>query len=773
LREIKVSKESALQNIQSKVEGDWRSSKFAMVISSIRTSVYQIDNCVDDLLSTIEIICKIMSLASGARTSTCNGDEVSMQNQSNYVCLGSHMESNCDPSLIKQRSKEWFEIRDSCIVTGSTINKAIGLEGLKSQKMHLDVKAGRKQPDEISHELQEKFDHGAKNELNAVSTICSSFLPAFHPELKCFEEGCYVEFDNNKPCLVISPDGSLRNADLAAVSGIEIKCPMPGKIFTTPVHYKLPKYYVTQVLSEMTCLRVGNLYFCSYTKQSMTVLRVQYDPTLWGLICKRIADLDVANPPKRLGTDMDTIKQNIKEFCENNVHLVAEFKSKIALPCSHSSTESWRLSHTCKESTEEEVGLADLQRCCMRADEAISTCHRLSCRKASEVLVFLLADLDRIYKPEVPHAFPVAYALKGYSMSSETMRKMIQDVLNELFVQGLYTPVVSYDGQWASLSIRDEYGQPLTLLELQRSVYNGVKQMKKNEITERFFKSAQVKVKTLEELIESTDYKYDVNKKSVTISTIGGTHIFKPSKHIFRLIKNTKMSKDKQKEATDKVMESDSDYVLSSLNANVLDIVSNEYMIILRQANKPANLGGQAHNHGIQIQLADTFMSENEETVNVASTSSLTDLQEEEIDENEAVLREDVNNSVDILSITDTEIIASNTGNDSYEHDLHTDNYDVESNEHIACLEDNRSGVLRPQDMKNMLFGLQRSDKVSQKWKNVDTCSFESFFIDLSTLTKQLTKDEMKICLDSVKYVLDTLNLKFAKSWNKKRLGNF
>ena len=114
LREIKVSKETALQNIQSKVEGDWRSSKFAMVISSIRTSVYQIDNCVEDMLNTIEIVIKILSSASGSSSSTCNGDEVSMQYQSNYVCLSNHMESKCDPPLIKQRSKEWFETRDSC-----------------------------------------------------------------------------------------------------------------------------------------------------------------------------------------------------------------------------------------------------------------------------------------------------------------------------------------------------------------------------------------------------------------------------------------------------------------------------------------------------------------------------------------------------------------------------------------------------------------------------------------------------------------------------------
>lgn len=77
---------------------------------------------------------------------------------------------------------------------------------------------------------------------------------------------------------------------------------------------------------------------------------------------------------------------------------------------------------------------------------------------------------------------------------------------------------------------------------------------------------------------------------------------------------------------------------------------------------------------------------------------------------------------------------------------------------------DNSTGVLKPQDMTNMLCSLQRNEKVSRKWQSVDSHSFESIFIDLSTLTKQLTKDEMKICLESITYVLDTMNLKFAKS---------
>ena len=69
----------------------------------------------------------------------------------------------------------------------------------------------------------------------------------------------------------------------------------------------------------------------------------------------------------------------------------------------------------------------ELHKTTIRARDLTATCHKLCAQKASEVFVFLLSDLDRIHKPDVPHAYPihVAYALKGYSMEGDAMRKMI------------------------------------------------------------------------------------------------------------------------------------------------------------------------------------------------------------------------------------------------------------------------------------------------------------------------------------------------------------
>ena len=38
---------------------------------------------------------------------------------------------------------------------------------------------------------------------------------------------------------------------MSPVMSFEVKCPKPGKLFATDVYYKIPRYYVAQILAEM------------------------------------------------------------------------------------------------------------------------------------------------------------------------------------------------------------------------------------------------------------------------------------------------------------------------------------------------------------------------------------------------------------------------------------------------------------------------------------------------------------------------------------------
>ena len=146
---------------------------------------------------------------------------------------------------VKQRSPEWFFLRKHFLVTGSTLNNAIGLNSLKKQKEHFDAVVEGKRP-QISSEQEEAMSYGTENEINGVATIVSKILPVLKPNIKFIESGCKVVLSDGKPFMLVSPDGEGKANDHTVI-GFEVKCPTPGKVYTPQVHYSVPKYYMMKL----------------------------------------------------------------------------------------------------------------------------------------------------------------------------------------------------------------------------------------------------------------------------------------------------------------------------------------------------------------------------------------------------------------------------------------------------------------------------------------------------------------------------------------------
>lgn len=500
LRQLKVKKEIFLNKLMDKCDSDWRNSQLSMVI---QTTVYKIENSIDELLQCNDTLCKYAAILVGASSYLHEGKYIPHAHQGNFVCFNT--ESEEDSTLIKQRSDIWFSKRKEAIVTGSTINTAIALDGLKRQKQLLEVKAGKRTEDKITPDLQQKFDHETKHKINAVATLVSKILPAFNPDSSFFEEECYMEKEAARTVLVVSPDGSIRRTDdeKLVLCRVEIKYPYPGKTFTTPVHYGIPHYYVPHVPSEMYSLGVDSLLFLSYSEESMTVHRIDNDKVLWEDIFAEIKLLDHNRIPKKLSAS------RISEFCRSRVHLLAEVSSCFANPCDHSSSmDTGRIYHEGRQERDHPtVQLKDILKILLKCKELVRVCHEICTQRASEVLVFLVADLDLTYKAEIPHAFPIGFALKGYSMKTDTMRKMLQDVLLALFIRGMYTPVISYDGQWAKLAFQNENGEPLTMLELQKKVASEVQKRSVKDICDQIFQTGLVKLQRNEDVVRELHRK--------------------------------------------------------------------------------------------------------------------------------------------------------------------------------------------------------------------------------------------------------------------------
>ena len=200
---------------------DWRQSKFAYVESAIKACLYDIEEYEKAYKEVLEQICQLIVYIKDAENLFCKNYEVNLQEQENYSELVQE-EDTLNTRKIKQRSEKWFALRKTAVVTGSTIYKAIGLDGLKNQREHFEnVCCGidKKRP---SESVQKALDYGTENEINGIATLVGKILPVLQPNLHYHEEGCVqFQFCPTSKTMIVSPDGSVSEKDIS-VSAIEI-----------------------------------------------------------------------------------------------------------------------------------------------------------------------------------------------------------------------------------------------------------------------------------------------------------------------------------------------------------------------------------------------------------------------------------------------------------------------------------------------------------------------------------------------------------------------
>ena len=87
-------------------------------------------------------------------------------------------------------------------------------------------------------------------------------------------------------------------------------------------------------------------------------------------------------------------------------------------------------------------------------------------------MAFVIGDTDRIHDGEHPNQIPIAYAPKGYSLSIEKLREMIDVVQNKCKAEGIDVLCKATDGQWARNCMRSKEGKPLKHIQYQKDVWN-------------------------------------------------------------------------------------------------------------------------------------------------------------------------------------------------------------------------------------------------------------------------------------------------------------
>lgn len=477
-RDLKQSKTYAREKFIERGGQDWQKGKYIYVVSAIDALLHDIDIFVTTALNVLEQIRLGIIALKNSGQYYCVADCLNLNSCENYKPLQASLE-NTDTRYIKQGSLEWHSVRNQAKITGSTAFKALGLDGLKKLREHFErvmCDVPEPEPSDIS---KQNMLYGSLNEVNAVATVVGRILPVVSPELDLYEEGCICMSDEGNPFLVVSPDGSLQTrmnveGNREIKMAVEIKCPVKS------VHCSFPERYYLQCVMEMEVLNVQQLLFVSWTPEITTAYVVERDAeifktsmslaqTLYGKNAKR---------PSKLPSVTKELRCQIKEKVKL-VHFIGEFPSLKANVSEESCVPRCRPNTPLLNDFE---SLENLTEIFSRLVQISKEAYELRRQKAVEALVFLCCDLDRVWNQNQLLWSPVCWCAKGYSLSTDVTRNIMESVLDECNKAGLHVPACSFDGQWHNIVVRDILGNPLTLLQLQKDVWNSVQKMSKSDI---------------------------------------------------------------------------------------------------------------------------------------------------------------------------------------------------------------------------------------------------------------------------------------------------
>lgn len=312
----------------------------------------------------------------------------------------------------------------------------------------------------------------------------------------------------------------------------------------------------------MACLQVDKLLYLSWSEESSTVFEAKFDKDLWDMIINEsVALYESENPkrPTRLSPGSKDIKSKLSDYRNNSTKFLCEVSSVKGTSVALSQTQplSPYIFPVQKLNILSEV---DMPAVLTDTISALKESYQLCRKKASEVLVWLLNDTDRIWHPEIPNSLPISYAMKGYSLSTITMREMHDDILQHCHNNGIKVLCSCFDGQWIKLATRDENDKPLTLLQLQKDVWVEAGKLSRESIISNFTRKPIVRNVEKDILV----YKKVNGELSVSCPLYGKlvTHIRSKCNQQF-----TEQSIDKEANTTS------TDDVLSCLPDEALDLL--------------------------------------------------------------------------------------------------------------------------------------------------------------------------------------------------------
>ena len=251
---------------------------------------------------------------------------------------------------------------------------------------------------------------------------------------------------------------------------LEAKSPFPSEDNPELVYYEIPPRHVPQLLAEMKVYDSNELWLVCSIQRSCTLISVTFDEVLWNSIWSLVIEFYEVEKPKmqtRVHPLNSDLCLRINTFIKQHSQLMFEVPTvtgefgNVYLDPTFSSPFSPNLP---RERVNLDLNLITTENKAIssEASSAFNACHEVLRTPAKELLVFMLTNKDRKQNKHIPYSYPIAYAMKGSSMTNADLQYMVSKLRDVLYSKKIPILAEAYDGQWHNHITQNSQGVHLT-----------------------------------------------------------------------------------------------------------------------------------------------------------------------------------------------------------------------------------------------------------------------------------------------------------------------
>ena len=221
-------------------------------------------------------------------------------------------------------------------------------------------------------------------------------------------------------------------------------------------------------------------------------------------------DKAINRKPSKFHPNRKQVQEKINFFAEHSFSVLMEvpevcgFDSNSS-PCDGDTAFRKRVSPPLQQFDRDKF-VAELSITFAECNCVFTNAHNICRSKGSEILLFMLSDLDRMkLLNNDTYTNVIGYEMEGYSLPVNILWQMVEFLRNQLKEYEIPVLCESFNGQWANLAFKDINGELLTLYHLGKS-WEEAHNMSRRNILQKLKNISTIEVVDLVEVCQGLTY---------------------------------------------------------------------------------------------------------------------------------------------------------------------------------------------------------------------------------------------------------------------------